>query len=544
VVHVPPPLEHFELRRPRTRFKAVVIMESLDAVTSGASEAPAAELLDVLPAAGDAAESINAITAALTPETTAEPAKDAAESEPERKRRKKNLSNDERRAMAEFLLQRCQGTGRLPHSALADAAASFGVHRNTASRIWQQLKSALVKGEPPLLAAPAPATAGAGAGGAASSNTAEAVTAPLTASGRLSEELAKHVLSRKRNSGRRKKDYSAELARLKALPMHQRGSLRALASAVGVPRTTLFRLLRDEEGGGGSAEADAAATAVHDTVKPLLSDKNKMERLRFCAAKLRPNGLFDDMLNVIHLNMRPFSLCGTVGGDGKGETGKRKARVMFLAAVARPQWDAARNAHFDGKIGVWPFLSAAADTPTVVEAVTKAEIQQLLISRVLPAIREKLPRHQHVLVQLDSQHVRLPPDDPVVSAHGSVDGWSMRLQYQPAYSPDLVVLDNAFFRTIELSVKESRPETLAQLETAVERAFAAMPKRRVTDAFLVLQKKMEATMRVRGSNTYEMAARPTKRSLQQDGSLPISVLCDPAAALECRAALEMVETVL
>lgn len=519
-------------------------MESLEAAASSAAETPAAALLDVLPVAGDAAESIDTITAALAPETAAEPAKDAAESEPDRKRRKKNLSNDERRAMAEFLLQRCQGTGRLPHSALADAAAAFGVHRNTASRIWHQLKSALVKGEPaitknesPLLDAPAAATA--------PGNAVEAVTAPLTASGRLSEELAKHVLSRKRNSGRRKKDYSAELARLKALPMHQRGSLRALASAVGVPRTTLFRLLRDEEGGAGDAEPAAAATAVHDTVKPLLSDKNKMERLRFCAAKLRPNGLFDDMLNVIHLNMRPFSLCGTVGGDGKGETGKRKARVMFLAAVARPQWDAARNAHFDGKIGVWPFLSAtAADTPTVVEAVTKAEIQQLLTSRVLPAIREKLPRHQHVLVQLDSQHVRLPPDDPVVSAQGSVDGWSMRLQYQPAYSPDLVVLDNAFFRTIELSVKESRPETLAQLETAVKRAFAAMPKRRVTDAFLVLQKKMEATMRVRGSNTYEMAARPTKRSLQQDGSLPMSVLCDPAAALECRAALEMVETVL
>lgn len=519
-------------------------MESLEAAASSAA-APAATVpaeAAAIPDHNDKPIATNAVP--LNPEKTGNEAKEAAESEPERKRRKKNLSNDERRAMAEFLLQRCQGTGRLPHSALADVAATFGVHRNTASRIWQLLKPALVKGEPLLPTASSAATPS-GAALVSAAPTAAAANVSPPSSGRLSEELAKQVLSRKRNSGRRKKDYSAELARLKELPMHQRGSLRALASAVGVPRTTLFRLLRDKEGGGGDAEADASSTGVHDTVKPLLSDKNKMERLRFCSAKLRPNGLFDDMLNVVHLNMRPFPLCGSIGGDVKGETGKKKARIMFLAAVARPQWDTERNVQFDGKIGVWPFVTTTAvDTPTVVEAVTKAEIQQLLVSRVLPAIREKLPRHQHVLVQLDSQHVRLPPDDPVVSAHGSVDGWSMRLQYQPPYSPDLVVLDNAFFRSIELSVKESRPETLEQLVTAVERAFAAMPKRRVTDAFLVLQKKMEATMRVRGSNTYEMAVRPTKRSLQLDGSVPMSVLCDPEAALECRAALEMIETVL
>ncbi|KAL6594954.1 hypothetical protein ACP70R_048057 [Stipagrostis hirtigluma subsp. patula] len=31
-------------------------------------------------------------------------------------------------------------------------------------------------------------------------------------------------------------------------------------------------------------------------------------------------------------------------------------KVMFLAAIARPRYDASGNCIFDGKIGVWPFV--------------------------------------------------------------------------------------------------------------------------------------------------------------------------------------------
>lgn len=469
-----------------------------------------------------------------------------AAQEPSAKRRKKNLSNDERRAMAEFLLQRSQGGARLPHSAIAEAAAAFQVHRNTASRIWQLLKPSL----PSVPGAVAVKAEAADASAAAAAARTAALLAPAGPA-RLSEDLAKQVLSRKRNSGRKKKDYSAEMARLKELPMHQRGSLRALASAVGVPRTTLFRILRDEEGSAGAEDAptaEAAPLPTQNTVKPPLSGKNKIERLRFCGDKVRDNGHFDDMINVVHLNLRQFQLCGSASGS-PNETAKRRARVTFLFAFARPQWDPQRSAPFDGKIGAWPFLSAANSdddqpVPVIVETATKAEIQQLLVAHVLPAIREKLPHHGQVLVQLDSQHVRLPPDDPVVATHGSVNGWNMRLQYQPAYSPDLVVLDHAFFHAIEQSVKDSRPETLNEMIVAIDRAMVELPKRRITDGFLALQKKMEATMRARGSNVYELAGRPTKRSLQLDGSIPISVVCDPEALLACRAGVDSFDQAL
>ncbi|RLN10845.1 hypothetical protein BBJ28_00010050 [Nothophytophthora sp. Chile5] len=441
-------------------------------------------------------------------------------------RRKRNMSNEERLAMADFLLQHSQGEGRLPRTAISAAAQKFHVHRNTASRIWNLMKSALDDGA-------------------------------------ASDAVTDQVLSRKRgNCGRKKKDYSAALERVKQLPLHQRGSLRALASAVGVPRTTLFRLLRDDDtsaGADGSGSGSATKRTITNSIKPPLSEKNKRERLRFCAAKLRPNGLFDDMFNVVHVNTKWCSL------PSRRESKKTKA--MFLVAIARPQWDHDRQQPFDGKLGVWPFVVVEPPLPQsnehfngatltagssrvfhVMEAVTKKEIQAMITTHVIPAIKQKMPRllrNGPLYIQLDSQQVRLTPDDPVVAEHGSADGWHIRLQYQPAYSPDLIVLDHSFLReiradTMPLHHREAAAAHLQPMEeliAGVERSFAALPKRQLNDGFLALQKTMEATMLSGGSNDYELQVDPSKKSLQHDGSLPVSVLCRPEAILACRAAL-------
>ncbi|RLN61112.1 hypothetical protein BBP00_00005623 [Phytophthora kernoviae] len=235
--------------------------------------------------------------------------------------RKRNLTNEERLEMAAFLFKNSQGEGRLPRSAITAAADKFKVHRNTASRIWNLMKPALDRGA-------------------------------------VAEAMTVSVLSRKRgNCGRKKKDYSAEMERVKQLPADQRGSLRALSSAVGVPRTTLFRLLRDKEtmsepGDQGNPACSVKLT-ITDTIKPPLSEKNKRERLRFCYSKLRPNGLFDDMFNVVHVNTKWCSLPST--RDAK------KAKVMFLVAVARPQRDVERQQHPPpaGDVGLLLAMSAA-----------------------------------------------------------------------------------------------------------------------------------------------------------------------------------------
>lgn len=413
----------------------------------------------------------------------------------------KNMTYAERCAMLDFLLQRRhEGSNKLARHAVTDAAAEFKVDRRTVSRLWKRAVQSMENGD--------------------------AVT---------------DVASRKvGHRGRRKRDWSAELERVKQIPLEKRGSIRALASAVGIPKTTLFELLKQ----------DKCPTRVIDSIKPPLTDKNRMDRLRYCYSKVRENGLFDDMLNVVHINMKGFSLAHD-----------KKLKVMCMAAVARPQWDPQRNAHFDGKIGIWPFLREQVEpvesdcdvgrqqvTPQTVpvETVTKDDVQRMITSTIMPAIREKMPAHMKgyaIFIQQDNAKVRSSVNDAAFAEEGQKDGWNIQMQSLPPYSPDFTVMDYALFKPIQASLKELPPVVqgvpgsgLHSLLLSVQRGFSSLTSDEINDAFLTLQKILECTMRVQGSNTYELG--PTgKAQLEHEGSLPISILCHPDAVVACRAAL-------
>lgn len=77
-------------------------------------------------------------------------------------------------------------------------------------------------------------------------------------------------------------------------------------------------------------------------------------------------------------------------------------KVMFLAAVARPRYDASRRCHFDGKIGIWPIVESTValrsskrrprGTP-IVKCVnmTREVYTRFLVGKVLPAIKARWP---------------------------------------------------------------------------------------------------------------------------------------------------------
>ncbi|KAK1943474.1 hypothetical protein P3T76_004870 [Phytophthora citrophthora] len=442
-------------------------------------------------------------------------------------RSKPNMTDTERLNMADFLLQHSQGEARLPRAVISAAADKFQVHRNTVSRIWNQMKTAM--------------DAGASA-----------------------DVVMKQALSKKRgNCGRKKKDYSAALEKVKQLPLNQRGSLRALSTAVGVPRTTLFRLLKDDTDSNPTDTADCEhqettsnepKTTIANAIKPALSDKNKRDRLRFCFSKMQPNGVFDDMYNVVHINTKWCLL--------PSSRNTKKTKVMFLVAVARPHWDNERQQQFDGKLGVWPFVEADPEVSVLpwdqaashagrairaLETITKKEIQTMVTNYVIPAIKMKMPRAQHnrpLFIQIDNPQVRLTADDHLVAEHGRADGWDIRVQHQPAYSPELVVLTHNFMKTIYPEVMQVRNATMQltpieELIATVEHSFAALPKGQINDAFLALQKTMECIMLAEGSNDFDSKEDATKKSLQHDGSLPVSVLCSREALSACQSALNL-----
>ena len=76
-------------------------------------------------------------------------------------------------------------------------------------------------------------------------------------------------------------------------------------------------------------------------------------------------------------------------------------KIMFLAAVARPRWNSAKNCNFDGKLGIWPFTKvelarrcsrnrpAGIFVTKTIESITNVEYRQYLIEKMLPVIKGK-----------------------------------------------------------------------------------------------------------------------------------------------------------
>lgn len=132
-------------------------------------------------------------------------------------------------------------------------------------------------------------------------------------------------------------------------------NLRSMAHRSGIPKTTLHHWLREK-----------AINRVSVHVKLILTQKNKLARMEWMLSHIQLDGLFDDMYQQIHIDEKWFFLMKHkqkyyLLPNEKPPVPKAKSKrfiqkVMFLCAVARPRRDTYKNAEFDGKIGIWPFI--------------------------------------------------------------------------------------------------------------------------------------------------------------------------------------------
>ncbi|ETV67723.1 hypothetical protein H257_16084 [Aphanomyces astaci] len=113
-----------------------------------------------------------------------------------------------------------------------------------------------------------------------------------------------------------------------------------LAASSGIPSTTLWRLLQSKSYGVGR-------------LKPMVTDKHKADRVNFIRSFVRESPRapirWDDMTNRIHIDEN--RACPQVLLE------RHINKVMFLTAVAPPRFDYVRKTMWDGKLGMWPFVS-------------------------------------------------------------------------------------------------------------------------------------------------------------------------------------------
>lgn len=316
-----------------------------------------------------------------------------------------------------------------------------------------------------------------------------------------------------------------------------------LASETKIPKSTLHDALK---------RGDIVRRT--NSLKPLLTNQNKFDRMRFALSFIRrmPHEnkfVFDNMRNVVHVDEKWFYLKREnqrmyLGPEEVMPERSTKSKhfipkVMFLCAVARPQYDYNRKSYFDGKIGLWPFVhmvpaqrssrNRSAGTLEMKPLTVNREIyRSFLTEKVYPAIRSKLPvtHKSNVVVQQDNARPHVNVNDREVSAKGREGDWNINLTSQPANSPDFNVLDLGYFNSIQSISQKNEYENLQDLVDAVTQSFDELSKDTLNASFLSLQKVFESSLMVDGGNSYRMP-HMGKRKISSTDQFNHVVECDP-----------------
>lgn len=393
---------------------------------------------------------------------------------------KKDLTNEERAIVFQILLEKSIN-GKIPHGSVSPLASKYGVHKATIWRIWKRGRDSINSGT----------------------------------------GLADVSHNRAGKCGAPKRDHDEIQAAVSAVPLHKRTTLRSLSAATTIPKSSLF-----------DAKTEGVIMRHSSSVKPALTEKNKLDRLRYALSFIRTIGMnrktvFSSMMNYIHIDEKWFYLTKekqnyylTPDEEQPHRTVKSKRfipKVMFLCAVARPRHDSHRNAYFNGKLGIWPFVETVmaqrnsvnrpAGTPELKPlTVTREVYKSFLMHKVFPAIRQKFPvtHSNNVVIQQDNAKPHVSVNDPDILEAGSKQSWNIVLQSQPANSPDFNILDLGFFNSIQNLQYQDSCYNIQQLVSAVENAFDDYPSEKLSKNFVSLQSVMYEAVKANGSNEFKL----------------------------------------
>ncbi|XP_058216712.1 uncharacterized protein LOC131327578 [Rhododendron vialii] len=281
----------------------------------------------------------------------------------------------------------------------------------------------------------------------------------------------------------------------------RRTNIRSLGAAMKVPKTTIHRLIKE-----GKIRPHSNA------LKPYLSEQAKKARLQFCLSMLEPNDdenqarKFKSMYNYVCIDEKWFYITKEVEsyyllpeGEEPHRTCKNKRfipNVMFLAAIARPRFDADQNEEFSGWIGIFPF--------------------------------SKWPRssaHETIFIQQDNAKLHIQPFDLQFVETATKDGFDIRFSNQPPSSLDMNVLDLGYFRAIQSLQHQEVPKTVDALVNAAEKSFEELLADSLNRVFVSLQACMVEVMKVHGVSNYKLPHNE-KNQLIRSAMLPSQLECE------------------
>ncbi|CAB9529989.1 transposon protein [Seminavis robusta] len=454
---------------------------------------------------------------------------------------KKRYLNSDDRKVVYFSCKSAMVDGKIPRGVFKRVANSMGSNRSTVSRQWESVSRALA----PLL-----------------DNHPETAHAQIIAANG-------HIFDpgfSSRRKGKYKHDRGALRTTIKEVPLQQRRSMRKLSRKLHIPRTSLRRMqakkkLKEGETGDPS---NIFQPTRKSTLKPTLTDMNKLTRLNFCLEQIdtesrhgRASYKFHGQYNKVHLDEKWFFLTRNKetyilldDEELPDRATKHKShitKVMFLCAQARPRKDHATGAIWDGKIGMWPighYTTAlrnscnrpAGTTEWQNDNVDHESYRELLTNEVFPAILEKWPTNEFqepgfkILVQQDGAGGHTSADDPEIINWIYEQGLEDQFEVytQPANSPDLNINDLGLFNALQQAYHDCTPKTSVEIIECVQKTFKDYPWQAVDRLFVTLQSVFNEIIDCGGHNTYKIP-HMNKERLQRLGILPRQLDVSPNA---------------
>jgi len=406
-------------------------------------------------------------------------AESAVEAPIQANHRRKEMTEELRKQVYQALLARSKN-GKLGKQDTASVADQFGLHIRTVQRLWKRGKIQLANSVPVVVSS-----------------------------------LKKGRVGRKA--------VSVDLEPLRNIPLKERMTIEDVCNQLHLSKWRIQRYLKK-----GFLRHHSSS------IKPYLTQANKKSRLKWCVdmieRELLADPRFKDFYDFVIIDEKWFYLHQKSEKyyllpeeDDPNRTCKNKnyiPRLMFLCVCARPRF---RDGEciFDGKLGCFtlvtyePAVRGNQRTGRVrgelvmkpITSITRDVIRDVMINKVLPAIRAKWPREnvgKPIFIQQDNAPSHLKLDDPVFCEAAKQDGFDIRLICQPPNSPDFNILDLGFFRAIQAIQYKKNAKTLEALVPTVQEAFMEYCPYKANIIFVTLQTVLKESIKVKGNNNYKI----------------------------------------
>ncbi|KAL6838300.1 hypothetical protein ACP4OV_031899 [Aristida adscensionis] len=388
---------------------------------------------------------------------------------------KRELTDDKRRELFKALFLRST-KGKLTRKIVTDVAALFSVSTRTVYRIWHLGNQCLKQGE-------------------------------------------NIDVSKKRyNCGH--KEVQIDLNFLHDIPFSRRTTLDDLSRELHVSKFKVWKLKKQ-----GQIKRHS------NSIKPLLKEENKIERLKWCISMLDPTSIhmdpmFRDFFDIVFIDEKWFYLT-------------RKAERYYILPEEEEPYRTCKSKNFIPKQAKRSSKNRVAGTLEMkpILSITKEVMRSFIIEKVLPAIRAKWPCQdigKPIFIQQDNARPHVEPNDPLFCEAAQQEGFNIQLICQPSNSPDFNILDLGFFAGIQAIQYKKAAKTVPELVAAVEQAFQEFSPTLSNRIFSTLQLVMIEAMKGGGGNNYKIP-HIKKALLERQNALPAQLKCDANLVQEvCR----------